>query len=127
MWTPGSGFKNDGDGTAVLGTWESPFYDTQKLGGQRWRDAYLMHDLRDAAADAPTWALAWCDSPEAGAAYTTAGAAISETTKKTTVRRQLHHKSRGLGFRVTRANASAVARLYGIGATVYAREGSRLD
>jgi hypothetical protein len=127
MWTPGSARKNDGDGSAVLGVWESPFYDTQKIGSQRWRDAYLMHDLRDAAADVPTWTLAWCDSPEAGAAYTTAGTTIGATTKKTTVRRQIHHKSRGMGFKLTRTNAAAFARLYGIGATVYSREGSRTD
>lgn len=127
MWTPGAAFKNDGDGSPVLGTWESPFYDTQKIGSQRWRDAYLMHDLRDAATDAPTWTLAHCDSPEAGAAYTTLSPTVGKTTKKTTVRRQIHHKSRGLGFKVTRTNASSLARLYGVGATVYSREGSRLD
>jgi hypothetical protein len=127
MWTPGSTYKNDGDGSPVLCTWESPFYDTQKMGSQRWRDAFLMHDLRDAAADLPTWALSWCDSPEAGAAYTAAGAAVGATTKKTTVKRQIHHKNAGLGFKLTRANASAIARLYGLGATVYSREGSRVD
>lgn len=127
MWTPGAAFKNDGDGSPVLGTYESPFYDTQQIGSQRWRDAYLMHDLRDAASDNPTWTLFYCDSPESGATYTALAPVVGKTTKKTTVRRQAHHKSRGLGFKLTRQNASAVARLYGIGATVYSREGSRLD
>lgn len=124
MWTPGSSYKNDGDGSAVLGTWESPFYDTQKIGLQRWHDAYLEHDLRDAASDSPTWTIAFCDSPEPGATYTALSPTISATTKKTTVDRQIHYKNAGLGFKVTRANASAFARLYGLGATVYSREGS---
>lgn len=127
MWTPGATYKNDGDGTPVLGTYESPFYDTQKVGSQRWRDVYLMHDLRDAAADVPTWTLSYCDSPEPGAAYTALSPTIGATTKKSTTRRQVHHKSRGLGFKITRQNAAAYARLYGIGATVYQREGSRID
>jgi hypothetical protein len=127
MWTPGSSYKNDADGAAVLGTWESPFFDTQKIGSQRWRDLYLMHDLRDAASDVPIWTVAYCVSPEAGAAYTTLSRTAAATTKKTTVRIPVAHKGRGLGFKLTRTNAASFARLYGLGATVYSREGSRLD
>lgn len=127
MWTPSATFKSDGDGTAVTYVYESPFYDTQQIGSQRWRDAYLMYDQRDAANDEPTATLSYCDSPESGAAYTALSPTFPKTTKKTTLRRQLHHKGRGLGFKLTRTNASAVARIYGIGATVYSREGSRLD
>lgn len=125
MWTPGSTYKNDGDGSAVLGTYESPFYDTQKIGMQRWRDVYLEHDLRDAASDSPTWTVSYCSSPEAGAAYTALTPTISATTKKTTVRVPVMTKNSGLGFKLTRANAAALARIYGLGATVYALEGSR--
>jgi hypothetical protein len=34
-------------------------------------------------------------------------------------------KNSGLGFKLTRANAASVARIYALGATVYALEGSR--
>jgi hypothetical protein len=127
MWTPGSSFKNDGDGSPVLGVWESPFFDTQKIGSQRWRDAYLIYDLRDAATDAPTMTVASTASPEAGAAYTTLSPVAAATTKRTTKMIPVRTKNRGLGFKVTRTNASSFARLYGLGATVYSREGSRQD
>jgi hypothetical protein len=127
LWTPGSSFKNDGDGSPVLGLYESQFFDTQKVGSQRWRDLYPMFDIRDAATDNPTMTVAVTASPEAGAAYTTLSPTLAKTTKKTTTRIPIRTKNRGLGLKITRANASAVARLYGFGATVYQREGSRLD
>jgi hypothetical protein len=122
MWTPGSSFKNDADGTPVLGTWESPFYDTQKVFTQRWRWAYLLHDLRDAASDAPTWTVSYCTSPEAGAAYTALSPTIGATTKKQTDRLPINVPSKGIGLKVTRQNAAAFARLYGVGAVAYERE-----
>ena len=122
MWTPGSSFKNDGDGTAVLGTYESPFYDTQGVHTQRWRWVYLAHDLRDAATDAPTWTLAYCTSPEAGAAYTALTPTIGKTTQKQTDRLPIQVANKGIGLKITRQNASAFARLYGLGAVTYARE-----
>lgn len=127
MWTPGAAFKNDADGTPVLGTWETPFFDTQNIGSQRWRDVYLSHDLRDAAADNPTWTLAYCTSPEPSAPYTTLSPALVESTMRVSPRVPVRRKSRGMGFKVTRQNASALARIYAIGATVYNREGSRQD
>lgn len=122
MWTPGASFKADADGTAVLGTWESPYYDTQKVLTERWRWVYLMHDLRDAASDNPTWTISYCTSPEAGAAYTALSPTIGETTAKQTDRLEVKVANKGLGFKVTRQNAAAFARLYGIGAVVYERE-----
>lgn len=122
MWTPGSSFKADADGTPVLGTWETPFYDTQKVFSQRWRWVYLMHDLRDAASDNPTWTISYCTSPEAGAAYTALSPVIAESAAKQTDRRAVNIASKGIGFKVTRQNAAAFARLYGIGAVTYERE-----
>jgi hypothetical protein len=122
IWTPGSSFKNDADGTPVLGTWESPFYDTQGIFTQRWRWVYVMHDLRDAAADLPTWTISYCTSPESGAAYTALTPAVAATTAKQTDRRQVDVANKGLGFKLTRQNAAAYARLYGLGSVAYARE-----
>lgn len=127
MWTPSATHKNDGDGTAVCGVWETPFYDTAKIGTQRWVDAYLDYDLRDAASDAPTMTLSFCTSPESGATYTAVSSTFPATTTRKSPRRPVRHKSRGMGFKVTRTNASALARIYGIGARVVSREGSRQD
>jgi hypothetical protein len=127
MWTPSATFKNDGDGTAVAGVWETPFYDTQKFGTERWKNAYLDYDIRDAASDNPTFTVSYCTSPETGAAYTALSPTYTETTMREARRRPIHRKSRGMGFKVTRTNASALARIYGIGADVYGREGSRQD
>lgn len=125
MFTPSATVKNDGDGTAVTGTWESPFYDTKTIGSQRWRDVYLEYDLRDSGSDDPTMTVSYITSPES-TSYTSCSPALAETTAKKTIRRKLHKANTGLGFKVTRANASAQAKIYGIGATVYQREGSRL-
>jgi hypothetical protein len=127
MWTPGSSFKSDGDGSPVLGVYESPYYDEQRVGSQRWRHLYPEYDLRDAASDDPTMTFAYCTSPEAGASYTTMSPLVAETTKRTTTRIPIDVPSRGIGFKITRQNAASFARLYSLSATVYAREGSRLD
>lgn len=127
MWTPSAMYKADGDGTAVTGVWETPFYDTQKVGSERWIDAYLDYDLRDAASDNPTYTVSYCTSPETGAAYTALSPTYTETLMREAKRRPIRRKSRGMGFKVTRTNASALARIYGIGARVYSREGSRQD
>jgi hypothetical protein len=127
MWTPSATYKNDGDGTAVTGVWETPFYDTQKIGTERWKNAYLDYDIRDAASDNPTFTVSYCTSPENGAAYTALAPTYTETTMREAKRRPIRRKSRGMGFKVTRSNASALARIYGIGADVHSREGSRQD
>lgn len=126
IFTPGSSYKNDGDSTAVAGVWESPFYDASLLGSQRWRDAYLVYDLRDAASDSPTFTLGVIKSPEQ-TSYTSLSPTIAATTKREPVRRRIQQASRGMGFKLTRANASSDARVYALGASVYAREGSRLS
>lgn len=127
MWTPGSSYKNDGDGSAVLGVYESPFYTMSAVGMQRWKDLYLEYDLRDAGADDPTFSLSYCLSPESGAAYTSIATDIAATTAKDEVRRHIHSRARGMGFKVTRANAASYARVYSLGANVTALEGSRLS
>jgi hypothetical protein len=81
-----------------------------------------MHDLRDAASDNPTWTLSACFSPEPGAAYTDLSPVIGESTAKRTDRRVINRGNKGVGFKVTRQNASALARLYGLGAVTYSRE-----
>ena len=71
--------------------------------------------------------LSYTMSPESGAAYTALNPTAVETTAKTAERFPIRRKNRGMGFKVTRTNAASYARLYALGATVTAREGSRLD
>lgn len=128
MWSPDSSHYSDGDGNPVLGVYESPFYDTQKVGSQRWRDLYVTYDLRAPIGKFPAFDVYYCSSPEATATYTGFAAGVSPTSQKTVVREPLHLKSRGLGFKIVRStDGSAAFRVYGLGATVYTREGSRLD
>jgi len=124
MFTPAVAYKADGDGTAVAGVWETPFYDTQKIGTQRWKDVYLEYDLRDAATDVPTMTLGYIDSPEV-TSYTSCSPVLAVTTKRKLVRRPVRKHSMGMAFKVTRTNAASQAKIYGIGSTAYPREGSR--
>lgn len=122
MWTPAAAFKNDGDGSAVLGTWESQYFDTQVMNTQRWRFVYAQYDQRDAAADAPTMTLSYCTSPEPGAAYTALTPTLAATTTRTPARIPIGIPNAGIGLKITRTNASALARLYSLGALVYERK-----
>ena len=124
MWLPSGTVKNDAGGAAVCGVWETPFFDTQNIGFQRWRDAYLEYDLTDAATDAPTITLSYLLDPSS-TSYTACTPALAATTKKTTVRRPVFKKNVGMAFKVTRTNAAAQARIYEIGASMHGLEGSR--
>lgn len=122
MWTPGSSFKADADGTAVTGVWESPFYQLKNPGLQRWRFVYPDYDLRDAATDAPTMTLAYTESPEPGASYVTMSPTLPATTKRLMAKIPVAEKNNGFAFKITRTNAAALARLYGLAALVYPLE-----
>lgn len=126
IFSPASAVKNDGDGTAVAGVWETPFFEPAQLGGQRWRDVYLEYDLRDAASDDPTMTVGYITSPEASS-YTSLSPTFAETSRKTTARVPVRVGNRGLAFKVSRTNAAQDARIYKLAATVYGREPSRLN
>lgn len=124
MMMKSASYKNDGDGTAVTGTYESPFFVTD--GGQlSWKRVYLDGDLRDAASDNPTWTISYVTSPES-TSYTSLGTTFAETTAQTPRRFTLGQSNYGMAFKVTRQNAASDARLIRLRAEVHKREGSRI-
>jgi hypothetical protein len=101
MWTPSATFKNDGDGTAVTGTWESPFYDTQKIGSQRWRPLPRARPARRGERRPDVDALV-LQEPGGRARRTRRCPPRSARRRKTTVKVPIHDKSIGMGFKITR-------------------------
>jgi hypothetical protein len=94
------------------------------MGMQRWRDVYLERDLRDAASDSPTMTVSYVLSPES-ASYTDCTPTLAATTAKKTDRRPVYKANSGMGFKVSRTNSAASAKLYALGATLHALEGSK--
>jgi hypothetical protein len=122
IFTPGSSYKNDGDGTAVTGVLETPF---TKLGALvRLRHAYLGYDLRDAASDNPTMTLGYITSPEA-TSYTSLSPTLAETTAYSRKRIAISKRASGFAFKLSRSGASADARFYGLELDGHELEGSR--
>lgn len=134
-WNPSGTVKNDADGTAVAPVLETPFYRgltriyrrwVPSQGYETWKNAYLSYDLRDQASDDPTLTLQYIRSPEL-TSYTTAGAAIPETTKASRVVRKLGFRERGIAFKVFQTGASADTVLHSIEGEYQANEASRVQ
>jgi hypothetical protein len=123
MWTPSSTYKNDGNGTAVAYSVETPFYEFGK-GLDLVRDAYVTFDLRDAASDNPTLTVGYVTDPE-DSSYTTA-ATLSETTARDRKRATINRVGLGFGLKISQTNASSDSRLYAIDADGYGLEEDRL-
>lgn len=123
-----------GNNISIQGSLETPFYESASLASQRWKDAYIEYDLRDGGA-APTFTIGYVTSPEATSytaaspTYTNLSYTLPATTAKTLARRPLRVHSNGIALKIAQldGNACTDARIYKVGATVYNREGSRLD
>jgi hypothetical protein len=122
VFMPSSTVKNDGDGTAVTGLVETPFY-RGPLGGKGWRRLRLTHFLRDYATDNPTVTGGYAKTPEA-TSYTALSTTFAENTAEAGAWAALGFGSSGVAFQFTRANAGDW-QIAGIEADVNAREGSR--
>lgn len=122
IFMPASGVKNDGDGTAVAATFESPYYEGA-FGKKRWKALYVDHELTDYASDNPTAALSYIKTPEA-TSYTPLSTGLSESTTKTTTKSPLNFGSDGLAVKIARSGAGDF-KLYGIEAEVYGEEPSK--
>lgn len=123
MWTPGSAYKSDGNGTAVAFTVETPFYE-YGVGLDLVRDLFVTYDLRDAASDNPTLAVSYVQTPES-TAYTTA-ATLAETTARSRQRVTVNRVGQGIGLKLAQANASSDSRLWQIDVEGYGLEQNRL-
>lgn len=121
IWTPSSSVKNDADGTAVVCTFESPFYqDEWKMRG--WQHAYVTYYLADAASDNPVLALSAARS--VSGSYTQLGSNLAENTAEDRVRRKLGFSKRGMALKLVQTNASADTRLHSIAVGATEREPS---
>ncbi len=115
--------KNDANGTPVTSLIETLYYEGP-TGLKTWRAVYPSYYLADAASDNPTFQLSYILSPES-TSYTNVGSAQAETTEKTRSRVEVNKKSSGIALRLTRSNAAADFRFYGMDADVFGMERSR--
>jgi hypothetical protein len=121
IFMPTSTVKNDGDGTAVTGLVETPFYRGQG-NTKGFRRLFVTHHLRDYASDNPTVAVSAIKTPEE-TSYT-ALSSYSETTAEDRKPMALGFAARGVAFKLNRVNAGDW-QLNRIEADVHSREGSR--
>lgn len=112
LWTPGSSFSNDADGTAVLPVLETGYY---VLGGnqkKRIRSVYVTYDMRAAGGVSPTLAVAVTFGPENGAPYTTLAQSLPTTTAIARKHAQVRRSVTGMGLRFTQVGISSDTRIY---------------
>ena len=122
VFMPSSTVKNDGDGTAVTGLWETPFY-RGSFGEKSWKRLRLTHYLRDYATDNPTVSIGYILTPE-DTSYTALSTTFAENTAEDGARAPLGFASSGAAFQFTRANAGDW-QVAGLEADVHNRESSR--
>lgn len=122
IFMPSASVKNDGDGDAVAGTWETPFY-RGKPGEKGWRRVFLTHYLEDYAADNPTVAASYVKTPEK-TTYTSLTGTLAELAAENRKALALGFASDGVAFKFARANAGDW-RISSLEADVNMREQSR--
>ena len=117
-----STYKNDGDGDAVAAVIETPYYEGD--GAEKgWIRLYVSYEITDHATDNPTAALSYIKTTEE-TSYTAITGSLSESSTRTTKRKDLGFPADGIAFKITRANAGDFL-LYGLAAEVQGREKSR--
>jgi hypothetical protein len=121
---PTASVKNDGNGTAVTPSYESPFFDSE---GEMlsWRRMYADVYMTDAASDNPAVTLSYIETPEA-TSYTALTPTVTENTAQRRYRRVVNRSNFGMAFKVTQANASGDTRFTRLSGEVHKREGSRV-
>lgn len=122
IFNPVAAVKNDGDGDAVAGTVETPYYKGKDV-EKGWRRLFVKHYLADYATDNPTVAVSYVKTPEA-TSYTAITGALAENTAEDRKPKSLGFASDGVAFKLARANAGDW-RLSSLTADVNIREGSR--
>lgn len=123
MWTPSSSYKNDGDGTAVTFSVESPFFQARP-GLKRWKKLWLTYHMTDAASDNPTISVGY-QKDVASSSYTTLSETLPETSRYLSAPVALGLRSEGLGFKFSQTNASADTRIYVVESELQPMEPSR--
>lgn len=112
MWTPSSLYKNDGDGTAVTWSMETPFFIGRR-GLKRHGRLWSSYHMTDAASDNPTLAVT-ANIDLAASSYPISVGTLAETTTWECEPLTLDQRSEGFAVKVQQSNASADTRFYSL-------------
>lgn len=123
VFSPTATVKNDGDGDAVAGVLETPYFRGRGGGKKGLKRVYVMHELVDYASDNPSVTVSYVKTPEE-TSYTAITGALGENTAEDRPKKNLGISSRGIAFKLARANAGDW-RLNGLELEASAMEGSR--
>ena len=99
-----STLKLDGDGDAVAGTLETPFYTLGKPGLKRIRRLYVGYETTDYATDNPALTVSYVLTPEE-TAYTALTPTLDEQTTYKRERLTVAERGPGIGLKLAKANA----------------------
>jgi hypothetical protein len=109
MWMPSATYKNDGDGSAVTWSLETPFYIGRR-GLKRHKRLWTSYAMADAASDNPTLTVSYTEDLAVGA-YTSLGT-LAETANWKAEPLRMDTRSEGFALRITQSNASAYTKLF---------------
>jgi hypothetical protein len=113
IFSPGTGNKNDADGTAVTPTMTTrTFADGPGL--KAFGDGHLTYDMRDASSDNPTLAVQIATGAEATAFAAVAESPLAETSDATRTRFSTGKDSQALTVKLTQSNASSKTEVYAL-------------
>jgi hypothetical protein len=111
--SPAAGNKNDADGTPV-----APFLETRLLGGTStlkvFGNGQVSYDMRDAASDNPTLAMAVAVGMLASSFTAVAESPLAETTDLRRAPITVAQVSQGVTLRFTQSGASEKTELYAV-------------
>lgn len=123
-FTPSATYKNDGDGTAVLPSFETPFY-LLAPGRKRIRRVYLSTYLVDSFADSPSLTVSYAVDLSTSTSYTAISDTIAAGAELQRVPLDVRETGEGIAFKVTQTNASARTDIHRFEMDVLASERSR--
>jgi hypothetical protein len=113
IFTPAAGNKNDADGTAV-----QPLIELRLVGPgpylKHFRHARVSYDMRDAASDNPTLAVAVAPNVEATTYVALAESPLAETTDISRERVTVAQVSQAVNMKLTQTGASSKTEIYAV-------------
>lgn len=113
VWYPTSATKNDADGDAVAPVIQlRPFFPSP--GVTHYWDGWVSYDMRDAASDNPTLAVAVATGLEAESFAAVSESPLAETTIETRRTITIAKESQALSVKLTQSGASSQTEIYGV-------------
>ena len=97
-------YKLDGDGDAVAGVLETPYYTLGKPGLKRIRRVYVGYETTDYATDNPAVTISYVLTPEE-TSYTAISPTLAEQTTYKRKRLPVLKRAPGIAFKLAKANA----------------------